>query len=99
MKQLSPLASLLILSACFGLFVAVALFVYRRERPKKPMLVRASPSDVLKNSEPPRTEQRPSSSSQMEKDSYVDQNIGTQNSVAQPLQNGQNAPAHVDLVG
>ena len=99
MKQLSPLASLLILSACFGLFVAVALFVYKRERPKKPMLVQPSPSDVLKNFEPPRTEQRPSSSSQMEKDAYVDQNIGTENSAAQSFQNGHNAPAHVDLVG
>ena len=104
MKQLSPLASLLVLSACFGLFVAGALLVYKRERPKKPMAVKAGVSDKLTNAEPVGAEAMAASSLPTKKetdrnDAKIDQDMATQSAVASSLSNGRNSFGHSDLVG
>ena len=99
MKQLSPLASLLILSFCFGLFVAGALFVYKRERPKIQLAVEAGPNAVPTNAESAGAGQRPSSSFTTKKDADVEQNIAIQSAVASTFGSGQDPTGHVDLVG
>lgn len=46
MKQLSPIASLIILATCFGLFVAGALLVYKRDKPEQKARANANQKEL-----------------------------------------------------
>jgi hypothetical protein len=99
MKQLSPLASFLALSACFGLFVAGALFVYKREQPKKRLAGEASQRSAYKNPELTKAEQKPSSHLPKKKGVDDGQEIVTQGEVVASWSSDHDSLGHAGSVG
>jgi predicted CXXCH cytochrome family protein len=104
MKQLSPLASILILSVCFLLFVAGALVVYKRERPEKRLLGEAEQRSSLANAELVGREQSPdvsvpSNSVPSTMDLSNGQNVAPPRVSNPPSQNDLVSQGHAELVG
>ncbi|MCU0714148.1 MAG: tetratricopeptide repeat protein [Pirellula sp.] len=100
MKQLSPVASLIILAACSGLFVAGALFVYKKDKPK----VRVSSGEPVSTDEKEGAkavsdETVLQGSSQIPSEAKADQIPEKENLVEPPLSANYVAPGHSDLVG
>ncbi|MFN7874353.1 MAG: cytochrome c3 family protein [Pirellula sp.] len=106
MKQLSPLASLLILSVCFVLFVAGALIVYKRERPEKRLQADVGPSSSIAANEsegqvqygsiPVPSESIPVPS---ELGTKVEQNVATEDSSESSTQIDLLSSGHSEWVG
>lgn len=99
MKQLSPLASLLILSVCFLLFVAGALIVYKREQPRKRMQADVGASSSLTPGESQGQDQYGSVPVPSESVASDERNVVTEQSSKPSTQSDPVSSGHSDLVG